>query len=104
MLAEANWNRQLIGPATFLLVTLTLAAAQALAAGRWIAISAIASAALTVIWLPFFDVWYIPGHIRGLFNGAAEMTTVLRVIATYGLATGWALRQLLAQPAAPPSM
>ena len=164
-LAEANWSRELIGVVTVGLVTVTLAAAQALAirravpaakrwmaatfgglllaflvsvpvlavldsasvlpeavavpmahglggaalgavqwtvlryhapaAGRWIVVSAIASAGLTVLWLPFFDVWYIPGHVRGLFPGATELTTALRVSMVYGLATGWALQRIV---------
>ena len=67
-------------------------------AGWWIATNALAWPLLAGAALIVWQQTWIPGYLVGAFAGSAEMTTLLRLTAVYGLVTGPALAWLLSSP------
>ena len=67
-------------------------------AGRWVAANAAAAALFAGLWLPYWADSWIPGYASGRHAGGNELTTILRVAATSGLALGPLLQRILRAP------
>ena len=53
---------------------------------RWALASAASWLIGAAVVFPLWNVTWLPGHVRGLFPGSAEMTTLLRLLPLYAIA------------------